>query len=125
MPKYFGRAADVEPSRRLKCDNCDTIFVMADVEPTIGRIHERVDPGGVMPAGECRLCGALVYPYTKQDEYIEKKGNICPYCDSRDIGTLELNYDFLDDGELRQEVMCFACNQRWTDVYVLDRYVAR
>ena len=43
------------------CDNCGW---KGDPEKTLVQIHrlaERLDPGGVVPSGECPKCGALCY----------------------------------------------------------------
>ena len=51
---------------KLKCDNCDWTYESADelyvVWPNIPDLGERLEPGGIVPAGMCNICGALVYP---------------------------------------------------------------
>ena len=42
------------------CQNCDGIFKARELKE-ITDIFERVDPGEVMPAGECPNCGALCH----------------------------------------------------------------
>lgn len=44
-----------------RCDNCGKVHVneMLKIAKHLG---ERVEPGGFMPSGECRECGALCYP---------------------------------------------------------------
>ena len=42
------------------CDNCGKVTSMIDLE-MITDIEERLDPGGIIPAGECPECGALAY----------------------------------------------------------------
>lgn len=44
--------------KRYRCDNCD---YEGDQLNTIKDIFDRVDPGELMPAGECPECGALVH----------------------------------------------------------------
>ncbi len=50
-----------------KCDNCGTVYDEEDLKQ-VRKLHERVDPGGTMPSGECPVpdCGALCYP-TNED----------------------------------------------------------
>jgi hypothetical protein len=45
-----------------RCDNCQKVHLDFQIEKDIKRLHERVDPGGEMPSGECPECGALCYP---------------------------------------------------------------
>lgn len=44
-----------------ECDNCSALWEEGDLKPAAD-LSERVDPGGVMPSGECPDCGALCYP---------------------------------------------------------------
>jgi len=57
---------DHEPHALLRCDNCWALFKgtgkLARVFPDIPGLLERIEPGGIVPAGECPDCGALVYP---------------------------------------------------------------
>jgi len=50
----------------FECDNCSKQFVSTDelerVFPDIPDLAQRLDPGGIVPAGECTDCGTLVYP---------------------------------------------------------------
>jgi hypothetical protein len=44
-----------------ECDNCG--WVGPDNEMNeIQDLAQRVDPGGVVPSGECPKCGCLCYP---------------------------------------------------------------
>jgi hypothetical protein len=45
-----------------KCDNCGATFSEEELKQEIKDIHQRVDPGELMPSGECTSCGALVHP---------------------------------------------------------------
>ena len=54
---------------RHRCDNCGETFSEEVLEAAdklglhvIDRLTERIDPGGIVPSGECPDCGALVYP---------------------------------------------------------------
>jgi len=57
---------DGELKPLLRCDNCWALFKgtgrFARVYPDIPGLLERIEPGGIVPAGECPDCGALVYP---------------------------------------------------------------
>jgi predicted RNA-binding Zn-ribbon protein involved in translation (DUF1610 family) len=44
--------------KRYRCNNCD---FASDQLDNIKDIFDRVDPGELMPAGECPECGALVH----------------------------------------------------------------
>lgn len=49
----------------LVCGNCGKSWTDYELEhqfPDIPDLIERIEPGGVVPAGECPTCGALVYP---------------------------------------------------------------
>lgn len=49
----------------LQCDNCGKSWTDYELEnqfPNIPDLTERIEPGGIVPAGECPTCGALVYP---------------------------------------------------------------
>lgn len=43
-----------------QCDNCRSLWSLDRLAP-VDRLAERLDPGGVVPAGECPECGALAY----------------------------------------------------------------
>lgn len=44
-----------------RCDNCGKVHANETLK-IAKHLGERVDPGGVMPSGECMECGALCYP---------------------------------------------------------------
>lgn len=46
------------------CDNCTTIHPFEDLND-IEDLDERVEAGGMVPAGECPDCGCLAYPVPK------------------------------------------------------------
>ena len=54
----------------------------------------------------------------KAKRYLEMRGLVCPYCDSRDIEGGSMDFDA---GEIAQRIFCHKCNERWTDV---DKLVA-
>lgn len=43
-----------------RCDDCGTITIASKLEE-IDDIGERLDPGSIVPAGQCPECGALAY----------------------------------------------------------------
>ena len=43
------------------CQNCNFVTQDRDQLAPIRDIHQRVEPGERMPAGECPECGALVH----------------------------------------------------------------
>ena len=50
--------------KRLCCDNCGKRFdesCLSHVYPDIPDLLQRIEPGGVVPHGECSECGAFVY----------------------------------------------------------------
>jgi hypothetical protein len=46
------------------CDNCGDEADDEDIIPLheVKGLFQRIKPGGTVPAGECRKCGALTYP---------------------------------------------------------------
>ena len=50
-----------------ECDNCGMRCAEEDLKP-IEHLSMRVDPGGVVPAGECPDCGALSYRRDMKEE---------------------------------------------------------
>lgn len=53
LPGTFANESD-----EAECQNCGETFELSDLKP-IKDIHQRVQPGESMPAGECPDCGAL------------------------------------------------------------------
>lgn len=46
---------------RARCDDCRRVWDADELnEPK--DLMQRLDPGGVVPAGQCPTCGALAYP---------------------------------------------------------------
>ena len=43
-----------------QCDNCQAVTKIRDLD-RIKNIEQRLDPGGVVPDGQCPECGALAY----------------------------------------------------------------
>ena len=52
------------------CDDCGKRWTLQEVVEAKEMI-QRVDPGGIMPSGQCPECGALCYP---TDQYPHGKG---------------------------------------------------
>ena len=71
-----------------QCDNCSGIFPEHKIVTEIPDYHQRVDPGGTVPSGECPKCGALVYPFevdganTNDDGVLVDADDEPIYCDS-------------------------------------------
>ena len=58
-------------------------------------------------------------PMTNQ-EYIDKDGQYCPFCESSNIQiTSELNEGII---KIWQSCKCNECNKQWNDVYMLVKY---
>ena len=51
----------IETYAKHECDNCDKLWAEDDLKE-VEDLSMRVDPGGIMPSGECPDCGALCYP---------------------------------------------------------------
>ena len=47
-----------------RCDNCGVLHTDKTLIPLgdVKHLHERLDPGGTVPSGECPSCGAFCYP---------------------------------------------------------------
>lgn len=57
----------IDPSELVECQNCSWEGHIDDCKP-IKDIHERVEPGETMPAGECPDCGALAHLASEYDK---------------------------------------------------------
>lgn len=57
-----GAMAEADQGHKYECGNCDwTGDVLGTDLRGLAALGTRLDPGSVVPAGECRRCGALVY----------------------------------------------------------------
>jgi hypothetical protein len=52
--------ADVDHTQH-ECDNCGSLWLGSELD-RVRDLLQRVQPGGVMPSGQCPDCGALCYP---------------------------------------------------------------
>ncbi len=43
-----------------KCDNCERLSEFSDVS-SISDMQTRIEPGGIVPVGQCSECGSLCY----------------------------------------------------------------
>ena len=100
---------DHEPETSLRCDNCWALFKgagkLARVFPDIPGLLSRIEPGGIVPAGECPDCGALVYPLNAPVRVgILLEGGIVKgvLADRGNVraAVLDLDVEGADDGEI-------------------------
>lgn len=97
-----------------KCDDCQKILsdeeLAADF-PSIEGLLDRLEPGGMVPSGECP-CGALAYPYKAplSDE-------CCPYCQSMNISGSSYDSDI---NIVSQVLDCADCKHEWRWSYSLS-----
>lgn len=54
------------------------------------------------------------------EQYVAKKGTVCPNCRSKDVGTID-NLD-PDGDEAYQNCKCNDCGALWVDRYTLHSY---
>ncbi len=55
---------------RHECANCGEDYPASALN-TIQDYFERVEPGGLVPSGECPNCGALCYPLSENPDDVE------------------------------------------------------
>lgn len=84
----------------IACDDCQSIDNATELHE-VKDLLQRVEPGGMVPAGECKNCGALCYP--KKVHPIRMQEEACEYfgVDSEDRQELtpeESMVDIVDDG---------------------------
>ena len=98
----------------LKCDNCGRVYGSEEeldhVFPDIPRLLDRIGPGGMVPSGECGVCGALVYPaHAPVRVAILLEGGLVSGVVANRNGVraavLDLDTEGVDDGE----VTAFEC----------------
>jgi hypothetical protein len=51
----------VEPNSKHRCDDCRAIVLGRRLMPILD-IEQRIEPGNMVPSGECPHCDALCYP---------------------------------------------------------------
>lgn len=54
-------------------------------------------------------------------EYVARKGNKCPYCES--VALIGSNNIETDGDHACRDVMCTICRRKWTDLYLLVGYI--
>lgn len=64
---------------KSKCDNCGWIGEPTFLLHEVSNLLQRVEPGGIVPSGECPQCDCLCYPVKDR-----------PLCDQDGQPTLEL-----------------------------------
>ena len=62
---------------RHQCDNCEWEGQAEALRP-IRSLESRLDPGGIVPSGECPYCGALAYPVKRTRWLFVFHGGIDP-----------------------------------------------
>ena len=77
----------IEPDRAVQCGNCEWTGTGGDLD-MVTDIQERIDPGCVVPAGQCPECGALAYI---TDEPKPRR----PYIAEEPDGYLESDLDYV------------------------------
>jgi hypothetical protein len=95
------------------CDNCGKKWDKENVVYAFD-LQQRIDPGGIMPTGECPDCGALCYPdkapenqsQAKKKVYITMDGGLI-HCitvtkDLKDVDFIIIDFDVegRDDDEV-------------------------
>ena len=90
---------------RHLCDNCGAEYTDETLEEVIGDFHSRVSAGNIVPSGECRECGSLVYPQDGavrlRHQQVEELASLCGYLLETEyddmLSYLQNDSDLLDD----------------------------
>ena len=121
-----------------KCDNCGAEYTDENLEEIIGDFWSRVTAGNIVPSGECRECGSLVYPQDGKvllrRQNVEELASLCGYILETEYDSL-MNYlendaDFLDDktaeilfcgtkDEINNRVNALCVDDENTHIYAL------
>lgn len=56
--------------KKSKCDNCGWVGVPLFELHEIGDLLQRIEPGGIVPSGECPKCDCLCYPVKQKPKYV-------------------------------------------------------
>jgi len=96
---------DIPIEQLCRCDNCGAESNINDHD--IGEIDdllERIDPGGTVPAGECKKCHALTYlvqnPHKKDLAFLLRSA--AAFLEGDDLGDrerVELTEDLLAEAD--------------------------
>lgn len=49
-----------------RCNNCDFQTDEHEAFPDVENLRQRLEPGDIMPSGQCPECGAFVHEYTTE-----------------------------------------------------------
>lgn len=62
--------ATAEEDVKVKCDDCQMNLKDSEIIPLVDVVDlgDRLDPGSIVPVGECLICGALVYQSVPVEE---------------------------------------------------------
>jgi hypothetical protein len=114
---------DLDPESVHRCDACGHVLRAAQLKPIMRLLNLRVEPGGIVPSGECPDCSALAYPYGPQERHVDKKGVSCPCCGSSNTAQLGVPEVMqLDSGVVEWSAECYCCGETWIDVYKLTGF---
>lgn len=95
------------------CDNCGAKYTDETLEEVIGDFRARVSAGNIVPSGECRECGSLVYPQDGavrlRRPQVEELASLCGYLLETEYDSM-VNYlehepaaeEFMSDSDLEQ-----------------------
>lgn len=110
----------VSPDSTHKCDNCSSIWSGEQLDP-ICDIMQRINAGGTVPSGQCPECQALTYPFGPKEEFLERRGQWCPFCKSLvPPSKYKLKMGKLTGYVRRQH--CPRCKKEWNDQYELTGF---
>ena len=63
----------IAPDTKVKCDNCGVEGPVSALIP-IRDLGQRVDPGGIVPAGECPFCGSVADLEGEDNAVVDDEG---------------------------------------------------
>ncbi len=92
-----------------KCDDCGRHYRSSELRD-IADIHQRLTPGGIVPAGECPDCGALAYevvpdaPNPAFDALVELRRETAAACDYMERDLNESDMDTPENRAMLQRI---------------------